>query len=190
MRWSTGALEFAVLHPARADYEAKRPTNSMSCVVLITSGATRLLLTGDVPLADEIAMLTREPELRAEWLAVPHHGSRSSSGSLLLDTLGARFAVAQAGYRNRFRHPDAEVIARYRARRDPVFSDRLLGCVAMALRGGWVDVRWLRRARPSRATGTTGPATESQRMDPEGAPETGASAPDAIPGPPEPFAGR
>ncbi len=74
---------------------------------------TRLLLTGDVLLTDEAAIVAREPALRAEWMAVPHHGSRSSSSALLLDTLGASSAVAQAGYRNRFRHPDAEVIARY-----------------------------------------------------------------------------
>ncbi len=111
----------------------------MSCVVLITSGATRLLLTGDVPLADELAILAREPTLRADWLAVPHHGSRSSSSALLLDTLGATAAVAQAGYRNRFRHPDAEVVARYHARNIQVFSYRSLGRGAVALCERWVE---------------------------------------------------
>ncbi|MGZ9075903.1 MAG: DNA internalization-related competence protein ComEC/Rec2, partial [Burkholderiaceae bacterium] len=85
-QWNSGSLQFAVLHPSHSDYEAKRTTNSMSCVVLITAGATRLLLTGDVPLIDESALIARDPALRADWLAVPHHGSRSSSGALLLDT--------------------------------------------------------------------------------------------------------
>jgi competence protein ComEC len=40
---------------------------------------------------------------------------------LLLDTLGATSAVAQAGYRNRFRHPDPEVVARYDARKIQFF---------------------------------------------------------------------
>ena len=117
------------------DYEAKRTTNSMSCVVLITSGATRLLLTGDVPLADESALLAREPALRADWLAVPHHGSRSSSGALLLDTLGATSAVAQAGYRNRFRHPDPEVVARYDARKIQFFRTDHAGALQWRFAG-------------------------------------------------------
>ena len=189
MRWSTGALTFAVLHPTRADYEAKRPTNSMSCVVLITTGATRLLLTGDVTLADEIAMLTREQELRAEWLAVPHHGSRGSSGAPLLDTLGARFAVAQAGYRNRFRHPDAEVMARYRERKVDFFRTDHAGALQWRVAAdGSMTVASLRQSQPRYWHNR--PQTQSQLMDPAGTPETGATAPDAIPGPPEPFTGR
>lgn len=116
MQWSLGALKFAVLHPTKEDYSATRNTNSMSCVVLISAGATRLLLTADVLADDETAMLRREPGLRALWLSVPHHGSRSSSSAALLDALGATTAVVQAGYRNRFRHPDREVVKRYETR--------------------------------------------------------------------------
>ena len=189
MRWSAGPLTFAVLHPTLADYEAKRPTNSMSCVVLVTSGSTRLLLTGDVPLADEIAMLTREPELRAEWLAVPHHGSRSSSGDLLLDTVGARFAVAQAGYRNRFRHPDAEVMARYQARQIPFFRTDHAGALQWRFAAdGSTTVMSSRQTQPRYWHNR--PQAEPQPAAPGGIAEPGSIAPDAIPGPPEPFAGR
>ena len=189
MRWSAGPLTFAVLHPTRADYDVKRPTNSMSCVVLITSGATRLLLTGDVPMADEIAMLARQPELRAEWLAVPHHGSRSSSGELLLDTLGARFAVAQAGYRNRFRHPDVDVVARYRARQIPFFRTDHAGALQWRFAAdGSTTVTSARQTQPRYWHNR--PQTEPRPAAPEGIAEPGAALPDAIPGPPEPFAGR
>ena len=189
MRWSTGTLTFAVLHPTRADYEVQRPTNSMSCVVLITSGATRLLLTGDVPLDDELSMLTRETELRADWLAVPHHGSRGSSSALLLDTLGARFAVAQAGYRNRFRHPDAEVIARYQARKIQFFRTDHAGALQWRFAAdGSITVSSSRQTqrrywhnRPPIAREPVAGATAS---------ESAAAAQDAIPGPPEPFGGR
>ena len=134
MHWKSGPLSFAVIHPASTDYELKRTTNSMSCVVLIAAGTTRLLLTGDVPRADEAAILARDPMLRADWLAVPHHGSRSSSGAPLLETLGAASAVAQAGYRNRFGHPDAEVVARYRANNVRFFRTDYARRDSMALR--------------------------------------------------------
>lgn len=117
LAWKSGALAFLVLHPHSADYARRRSSNAMSCVVAVTLGTTRLLLTGDVPAADETVFLAREPGLRVAWLAAPHHGSRTSSSETLLQTLGASWAVAQAGYRNRFGHPDAGVMERYRAHR-------------------------------------------------------------------------
>lgn len=108
-------LDVRVLHPAAADYDAgpSKPTNAMSCVVRMQAGDTRLLLTGDIPLAVETALVDAGTDLRADWLMVPHHGSRSSSGAALLGAAGARIASVQAGYRNRFGHPDPQVQRRY-----------------------------------------------------------------------------
>ncbi|MGH6609226.1 MAG: DNA internalization-related competence protein ComEC/Rec2, partial [Burkholderiaceae bacterium] len=87
MQWTSGAATFLILHPTTTDYELKRSTNSMSCVIWIAVGTLRLFLTGDVTSDDEAALLARAPSLRATWLAAPHHGSRSSSSELLLDSL-------------------------------------------------------------------------------------------------------
>ncbi len=190
MQWSSGTLAFAVLHPAPADYEAKRSTNSMSCVVRITSGTTRLLLTGDVPLADESALLTRDPTVRADWLAVPHHGSRSSSSALLLDTLGAKAAVAQAGYRNRFRHPDAQVVARYDARKIKLFRTDHSGALQWRFAGDGSSTVSSARETQARYWHNR-PPTALQSLDAgSGTPEASDSTPDVIPGPPEPLSGR
>ena len=190
MRWSSGSLTFAVLHPASVDYEAKRATNAMSCVILITSGAARVLLTGDVTLPDESALLARTPAVRADWLAVPHHGSRSSSSALLLDTLGATSAVAQAGYRNRFRHPDPDVVARYYARKIKFFRTDHAGALQWRFASNGTSLVYSTREaearywhnRPGVAAGRSGSGT--------GAQEAGAATGDVIPGPPEPYAGR
>jgi len=47
---------------------------------------------------------------------VPHHGSKTSSSQALLDALTPGLALVQAGYRNRFGHPAAEVVQRYQRR--------------------------------------------------------------------------
>jgi competence protein ComEC len=44
----------------------------------------------------------------------PHHGSRTSSSSALIEAVRPRIVLVQAGYRNRFGHPAAEVVERYR----------------------------------------------------------------------------
>ena len=113
--WADGALEFALLHPTADDYTRKRSTNAMSCTLLARVGEHRALLTGDIGVVEELAILERSPGLKVDWLAAPHHGSRSSSSDALLQRLGAVHAVAQAGYRNRYGHPDPGVVARYRA---------------------------------------------------------------------------
>ena len=49
-------------------------------------------------------------------LIAPHHGSRTSSSAIFLDAVAPKIAVFQAGYRNRFGHPAADVLERYRTR--------------------------------------------------------------------------
>jgi len=190
MQWRSGSLTFAVLHPAPADYDAKRSTNSMSCVVLITSGVTRLLLTGDVQQADEAALLARMPSLRVDWLAVPHHGSRSSSGAPLLDTLGATSAVAQAGYRNRFRHPDPEVVARYQARKIQVFRTDHAGALQWRFASDGTSLVSSTRETEARYWHNRPGAAPQRAGSGTGTQEVGAATPDVIPGPPEPYVAR
>jgi competence protein ComEC len=74
-----------------------------------------MLLTGDIERGGEIELL-RTAALRADALLVPHHGSRTSSTGEFLAAVRPRFAVAAAGYRNRFGHPHEEVLGRYSAR--------------------------------------------------------------------------
>ena len=115
-RFGEGELRLRVLHPTVEDYARHLSTNAMSCVVEARGGAVSVLLTGDVPAREEAGLIKREPCLRATWTMVPHHGSVSSSSAGFLDTAKPAVAAAQAGYRNRFGHPDPAVVARYAAR--------------------------------------------------------------------------
>jgi competence protein ComEC len=186
MRWTSGALSFVVLHPAASDYDGKRASNAMSCVVRISLGALHLLLTGDIALADEAALLVREPGLRADWLEAPHHGSRTSSSAQLLDALGATAAVVQAGYRNRFRHPNEEVVARYRARNIELLRTDHLGAVQWRFAGKPAIVA---AARRTDARYWHNRPDSSARAAAEPAPALDLELPDASSGPPEPLIG-
>lgn len=115
-RWTWDGVEFAILHPAAADYAARARPNTLSCVLRVGNGQARVLLAGDVEKAQE-AVLARDPEaVRADLLLVPHHGSKTSSSAAFLDAVRPAVALVQAGYRNRFGHPAAEVVERYRVR--------------------------------------------------------------------------
>jgi competence protein ComEC len=116
--WEWDGVRFSVLHPQAADYETPNRSNAMSCVLRISNGAQTALLTGDIEAAQEIRLTNGSDAalLRADLLLVPHHGSKTSSTPQLLDAVKPKFALVQAGYRNRFGHPAAPVSARYAER--------------------------------------------------------------------------
>lgn len=94
--------------PRRAPWSVR---NDDSLVLRLAYGRRSFLLTGDVEQAGEGAL----PAEVADVLKVPHHGSRTSSGAGLLQRVAPRLALVSAGYRNRFGHPHAQVLAGYRA---------------------------------------------------------------------------
>jgi competence protein ComEC len=106
----------------------------MSCVLRVSNGRQAALLAGDIEAAQEAQLVAQtvrvEPvetprgastgsartdlSLKADILLVPHHGSKTSSSPAFLAAVQPRIAIVQAGYRNRFGHPAAPVLARYR----------------------------------------------------------------------------
>jgi len=79
----------------------------------IATAGGAMLLTGDIERFAELALLDKA--VKSDVLLVPHHGSRSSSSREFIAAVSPRWAVVPSGYRNRFGHPSAEVLERYRA---------------------------------------------------------------------------
>ena len=111
-----------------ADRIAAR-TNDRSCVLKVASRHGAALLTGDIERRAEQALLDRNADLRAEVLVVPHHGSGTSSQTRFIDAVAPASAVFTVGYRNRFNHPRADVLARYRAAGSAIVRTDALGAV-------------------------------------------------------------
>ena len=113
--WEWDGVQFAFLHPSAGD-PATRKANDLSCVLRVSAGTRTMLLTGDIERVSEDLLASRDAHaLAADVLLVPHHGSRTSSSEGFLAAVRPALAVVPAGYRNRFGHPNAEVLARYAA---------------------------------------------------------------------------
>ncbi|HEU4621632.1 MAG TPA: DNA internalization-related competence protein ComEC/Rec2, partial [Burkholderiaceae bacterium] len=133
-RWEWDGVRFEVLHPSAESYAQEAKTNARSCVLKIANQHGGLLLTGDIEAAQERALVdTASPMLRADVLAVPHHGSLTSSTEGFVDAVAPRIAIVQAGWFNRFGHPRADVLARY--------ADRGVD-IARTDRDGAIEVRF------------------------------------------------
>ncbi len=149
-RWRWDGIEFALLHPSVADYaEGSLKINNRSCVLRITGARATMLLTGDIERQAEALLLAREgAALRAEVLLAPHHGSRTSSSAAFLEAVRPRLVVVPAGYRNRFGHPQADVLERYAASGAQVLRTDLDGAVTVRLNAAGFDAQGERAARP------------------------------------------
>ena len=118
-RWRWDAVDFEILHPAASDYDTALKSNAMSCVLRISNGVQTALLAGDLESPQEgrlVGDALQAEKLKADFLLVPHHGSKTSSSAVFLDAVQPQVALAQAGYRNRFGHPVASVMTRYSER--------------------------------------------------------------------------
>jgi competence protein ComEC len=111
-RWTWDGVQFELLHPP-AHFPALR--NDASCVLRIATGGGSALLPGDISSTVEQRLLRDGAPLAAGLLALPHHGSRSSSSAAFLAAVRPTIALVSAAHRSRFGHPNPEVVARAEA---------------------------------------------------------------------------
>ena len=107
-----GNARVRVLHPPEPDWERPRIRNDDSVVLEVTCGDVALLLTGDVGADVERQIAPQLTPARTRILKVAHHGSRTSSSSVLLEAWRPHIALISAGRGNTFGHPTPEVIQR------------------------------------------------------------------------------
>jgi competence protein ComEC len=115
--WVWDSVQFDVLHPQTADYDAPVRSNAMSCVLRISNGVRTALLAGDIEQPQEARLVASVGAgLKSDVLLVPHHGSKTSSSAAFLDAVAPQVGIVQSGYRNRFGHPAPVVLARLQER--------------------------------------------------------------------------
>ncbi|PIA66215.1 DNA internalization-related competence protein ComEC/Rec2 [Pseudomonas sediminis] len=117
--------------------------NQRSCVLQIEAAGERLLLTGDIDVRAERALMQADFPLASRWLLAPHHGSRTSSSQAFIDAVGAQHVLITRSRHNAFGHPHPQVLARYQAAGVEVHDTALRGALHLRL-GEQVAPRGLR----------------------------------------------
>jgi hypothetical protein len=97
-----------------ADVSAvSKASNGDSLVMRIQDGAESFLLSGDIEKRVENEPVDEQAPLTADFLKVPHHGSKTSSTDAFVGAVALRVAVVSAGEGNPFGHPVDAVVQRY-----------------------------------------------------------------------------
>jgi len=86
--------------------------NEASVVLELRFGEFGVLLTGDAPTAVEARLLPEILSPRIPVLKVGHHGSATSTSRELVERIRPEIGVISVGRRNRFGHPDPEILER------------------------------------------------------------------------------
>ena len=115
--------------------------NDRSLAATLRAAGASILFAGDLESAGEAAVLPRLAPVSV--LKAPHHGSRTSSGAAWVDRTRPRIVLVSCGERNRFGHPDAEVLDRYRRAGASVLRTDQEGAVRVTIgrSGGWISTR-------------------------------------------------
>jgi len=140
--YQIGGVDLRIFWPLKNDETAvaysSKESNNMSIVLKIAFGGQSFLFPGDIleeAEADMINALTNIQDLKSKVLLVPHHGSKSSSSDLFIQTVAPDYAVVSAGYKNWFKFPHPMVLERLAAQGSKVYRTDFHGAVVMATEG-------------------------------------------------------
>jgi len=129
-----------VLHPPKPDWERPRVRNDDSIVLEVLYGEVAMLLTGDISAEVEREIVPRLSPATKRILKVAHHGSRTSSSALLLETWRPHIALISAGRGNSFGHPTPDVLRRLESIGATVLRTDLHGQITVETDGR--TLRW------------------------------------------------
>jgi competence protein ComEC len=103
-----------VLWPPNSGFAAKT-ANDNSLVLRLSDGHIHFLLTGDIEQHAEEKLVEGGIPLAADFLKVPHHGSKTSSTPAFLAAVAPHTAAVSVGLANPFNHPSETVVDRYKS---------------------------------------------------------------------------
>jgi len=95
-----------------SDAAVRAANNNDSVVLRLAEGDESVLLAGDIERAVERGLVSDRQTLSADFLKVPHHGSKTSTTAPFLDAVHPRFAAVSVGEANGFGQPSPEIVDR------------------------------------------------------------------------------
>jgi len=102
-----------ILWPPADAGPVKEASNDDSMVIRVTDGSMQFLLPGDIEQRVENNLVAANAPLAADFLKVPHHGSKTSSTEPFLGAVRPRIAVVSVGEANAYGHPAENIVERY-----------------------------------------------------------------------------
>jgi competence protein ComEC len=130
-----GGVTASVLWPLASVNPNAASRNNDSIVLRLQLDERALLLTGDIEMGGESAMLQAHESVGADVIKVAHHGSKTSSTAPLIAAVQPRFAVISVGQTSIFGHPNKEVVERWKTSGAQVLTTGQYGTITVTTNG-------------------------------------------------------
>jgi len=130
-----GGVTASVLWPLPSVDPNAASRNNDSIVLRLQLDERALLLTGDIEMAGESAMLQAHENVDADVIKVAHHGSKTSSTESFITAARARFAIISVGQTSIFGHPNKEVVERWKTSGAQVLTTGQSGTITVTTNG-------------------------------------------------------
>jgi competence protein ComEC len=128
-----------VLWPPHGGFSAKTP-NDNSLVLRLSDGHVHFLLTGNIEQQAEEKLVEEGAPIAADFLKVPHHGSKTSSTPAFLAAAAPHIAAVSVGEANPFHHPAETVVNRYDSNGIKLLRTDLDGAITATTDGQSISV--------------------------------------------------
>jgi competence protein ComEC len=128
----SSGLIIEVLAPVTVLGGTTAEANNNSLVLLLEYLGWRVLLTGDMEQEEMQQISDRGANWDADFIKVPHHGSKGSLDSYWFDRTSPQAVFIQVG-RNSFGHPALEVIDYWRERGIPIYRTDTQGTIRLVI---------------------------------------------------------
>ncbi|MGO2390836.1 MAG: DNA internalization-related competence protein ComEC/Rec2 [Halomonas sp.] len=144
--WERDGVGFRILWPPAGANTLS--ANDRSCVLEVSVGEHRLLITGDVGADIERRLLhdmLQDVRSPVSVLVAGHHGSRTSSGIQFVRHTTPQHVIFSAGKSNQFQHPADQVVRRFRYENSCLWSTAQDGALRF-----WLDANDLIQIKTTR----------------------------------------
>ena len=129
-----------ILYPSANFHGSEKETNDASVSMVIRYGGESVLLTGDLPSTYERDLISDALPRHVTVYKAGHHGSKYSSGDVLLSYIRPEYAVISAGKNNKYGHPNPETVGRLKVYAQEILSTIDKGTITFLLDGKGVEV--------------------------------------------------
>lgn len=139
--FNIGNVKIETLFPEKDDSLKNISDNNNSLVFRLIFGNKRFLFTGDIEKETEAKLLETPAFLQADFIKVPHHGSRTSSTAEFINATKAEYAIIPVGKRSQFGHPHKEVVERWKSSGAKVLTTGERGTISIVTDGKNLEIQ-------------------------------------------------
>lgn len=112
-------------------------SNNHSCVLLLSTAESSILMPGDIERLAEQQLVARYGDLlAANILVAPHHGSATSSSWPFIKAVSPQQVIFSAAFDHSFGHPNARVVKRYVTMGTQTYNTAADGAIVIRKRQG------------------------------------------------------